>query len=253
MGSLNKNLKAYVRIDASGRVVAGSLVLRKNKPKVGRWNEIQTYECCNYEPTTTTSTSSTTTTTTTNGTTTTTTTPYPGTFYNAGYMNDGASVVCNNSGPFSVPLILNGDVCTNGSVSLAYGAWSDFGINNGATVYVNINNGNVIQLQAFGSSTMSFGCVSCGGTTTTTTTVFVRSENGFSGPGPQSACAAEGAPIMVYYTANNLDVGVTLYTDSGLTTPYNPNTFGQYIRLYFNAQYQVCTMNGSTIQSYTAC
>lgn len=46
MGSLNKNLKAYVRIDASGRVVAGSLILRKNKPKVGRWKEILTYECC---------------------------------------------------------------------------------------------------------------------------------------------------------------------------------------------------------------
>ena len=59
-----RDLKAFVRYDGSGRVVAGSLVLRKKKPKVGRWQEILTYECCN-PTTTTTSTSNTTTTTTT--------------------------------------------------------------------------------------------------------------------------------------------------------------------------------------------
>jgi len=47
MASLNRNLKAYVRYDGSGRVVAGSLILRKNKPKVGKWKEVQGYECCN--------------------------------------------------------------------------------------------------------------------------------------------------------------------------------------------------------------
>ena len=54
--SNQRDLKAFVRYDGSGRVVAGSLVLRKNKPKVGRWREIQAYECCNYVPTTTTTT-----------------------------------------------------------------------------------------------------------------------------------------------------------------------------------------------------
>ncbi len=49
-----RNLKAFVRYDGSGRVVAGSLVLRKKKPKVGRWEEILTYECCNSTTTTTT-------------------------------------------------------------------------------------------------------------------------------------------------------------------------------------------------------
>lgn len=49
--SNQRNLKAFVRFDGSGRVVAGSLVLRKNKPKVGKWKEIQAYECCNYVPT----------------------------------------------------------------------------------------------------------------------------------------------------------------------------------------------------------
>lgn len=47
MGSNKRDLKAYVRFDGSGRVVAGSLILRRNKPKVGNWKEVQGYECCN--------------------------------------------------------------------------------------------------------------------------------------------------------------------------------------------------------------
>lgn len=54
MGSNRRELKAYVRIDGSGRVVAGSLVLRRKMPKVGKWREIAAHECCN--PTTTTTT-----------------------------------------------------------------------------------------------------------------------------------------------------------------------------------------------------
>ena len=46
-----RNLKAFVRFDGSGRIVAGSLILRKNKPKVGRWYEIPAYQCCNDVPT----------------------------------------------------------------------------------------------------------------------------------------------------------------------------------------------------------
>lgn len=42
-----RNLKAYVRYDGSGRVVAGSLILRKQKPKVGTWQQVQGYQCCN--------------------------------------------------------------------------------------------------------------------------------------------------------------------------------------------------------------
>ena len=74
-----RNLKAFVRFDGSGRVVAGSLILRRSKPKVGNWQEIQAYECCNYTTTTTTTTAAPTTTTTTTvaPTTTTTTTVAP--------------------------------------------------------------------------------------------------------------------------------------------------------------------------------
>lgn len=65
MSSLNKNFKGYVRVDGSNRIVAGSLVLRKTKPKVGRWQEIPAFECCNQTTTTTTTTVAPTTTTTT--------------------------------------------------------------------------------------------------------------------------------------------------------------------------------------------
>jgi hypothetical protein len=66
MSTINaRPLKAFVRFDGSGRIVAGSLILRKNKPKVGKWKEIPAYECCNYTTTTTTTVAPTTTTTTT--------------------------------------------------------------------------------------------------------------------------------------------------------------------------------------------
>ncbi len=68
MATNKRELKAYVRFDGTGRIVPSSLILRKNKPKVGKWQEIPAYECCN--PTTTTST-------TVAPTTTSTTTPAP--------------------------------------------------------------------------------------------------------------------------------------------------------------------------------
>lgn len=47
-----RKLKAYARYDGSGRVVPGSMVLRKKMPRVGRWQEVVSQQCC--EPTTTT-------------------------------------------------------------------------------------------------------------------------------------------------------------------------------------------------------
>lgn len=42
----NNQLRSWVRLDASFRTVPGSNVLRKNKPKTGRWLEITVDECC---------------------------------------------------------------------------------------------------------------------------------------------------------------------------------------------------------------
>jgi hypothetical protein len=62
-----KPLKEYIRIDGSGRTVPGSSILRKSKPKVGKWREIQEFQCCDpfFFTTTTTTTATPTTTTTT--------------------------------------------------------------------------------------------------------------------------------------------------------------------------------------------
>ena len=68
MATIDKRkLKAFCRIDGSGRVVNSSIVFRKNMPKVGRWIEMAAYQCCNYSTTTTTTTAAITTTTTTSG------------------------------------------------------------------------------------------------------------------------------------------------------------------------------------------
>jgi len=66
--STNKDLKAYIRIDGSGRDVQGSLVLRTRMPGNGKWRQVLTTQCCNpvvTPPTTTTTTTLPTTTTTT--------------------------------------------------------------------------------------------------------------------------------------------------------------------------------------------
>jgi len=76
-----RELKGYVRFDGTGRIVPSSLILRRKKPKVGKWVEIPAYECCNPTTTSTTTvepTTSTTTSTTTEEPTTTTTTTTAG-------------------------------------------------------------------------------------------------------------------------------------------------------------------------------
>lgn len=50
MASNKRVNKAYVRYDGTGRVISGSLILNRFKPKVGNWQEIPAYECCNPSP-----------------------------------------------------------------------------------------------------------------------------------------------------------------------------------------------------------
>jgi len=48
MATIDKRpLKAFVRFDGTGRIVPSSLIFRRKKPKVGKWQEIPAYECCN--------------------------------------------------------------------------------------------------------------------------------------------------------------------------------------------------------------
>ena len=74
MSNSNNKLKAYVLYDGTGRVIAGSLILQRSKPKVGNWQEIDANECCNPTTTTTTTTEAPVTTTTTSTSTSTSTT-----------------------------------------------------------------------------------------------------------------------------------------------------------------------------------
>jgi hypothetical protein len=49
-------LKAWVRIDGGGTVVGSGPIFSLNKPKVGKWREMNANLCCNSTPTTTTTT-----------------------------------------------------------------------------------------------------------------------------------------------------------------------------------------------------
>lgn len=42
----NQKMKAFVRYDNTGRIIPGSLVLRRNKPSSPGWVQTQAYECC---------------------------------------------------------------------------------------------------------------------------------------------------------------------------------------------------------------
>lgn len=98
-----RDLKAFVRYDGSGRVVAGSLVLRKKKPKVGRWEEILTYECCNPTTTTTTTSGGTTSTTSSTSTSTSTSTSSTTTTTAPVGVPFSSSVGPEGSGNFTLP------------------------------------------------------------------------------------------------------------------------------------------------------
>jgi hypothetical protein len=101
--SNKRDLRAFVRFDGSGRIVAGSLILRKNKPKVGKWHEIQAYECCNYIP------SPSTTTTTTQGGGGTTPTAW------VGYSSGSSLSACQQVGGTSVVLYTSVSTLTPGT------------------------------------------------------------------------------------------------------------------------------------------
>jgi len=45
-----RDLRAYVRYDGRGRIIPGSLILRRSKPKVGNWKEVSAHLCCGPNP-----------------------------------------------------------------------------------------------------------------------------------------------------------------------------------------------------------
>ncbi len=95
--------------------------------------------------------------------TTTTTTTQALTLYNAGYAAYGTAQPCANQGYFNLPLTFNiNDVCFGGVVTLASGTWSGYGLAD-TELFVNIGNGNVVQILTTGTNTaLNYGCQSCG-------------------------------------------------------------------------------------------
>lgn len=140
MAQLDKNLRAFVRFDGSGRIVASSLILRKRKPKVGKWKEIQANECCDITTTTTTTTLFPPTTT----TTTTTTPSFPLVYYVGSY---DATTPCSglpvedidNYSSTNNPLLLNQlftDAALTTTTTMSNGGgYYTFSFDDGATLY----------------------------------------------------------------------------------------------------------------------
>ena len=99
-------------------------------------------------------------------------------------------------------------------------------------------------------------CNDTPGTTTTTTTVNVNQVNGIGAFSQVNACAGAGTSFTLYYSGS-LGTGTALFYDAGLTNAYQPSAppsgSGTYIKMYFNAEDQVCAMNGNIIESYEAC
>ena len=110
----NKQInKAYVRFDVTGRIIPGSLILNRFKPKVGNWQEIDANECCNYVPTTTTTTTLT--------PTTTTTTSEAKAFEDLVYRAEKSSNACNEEQGAVIFVSGNGTTFCNSTILIAAG------------------------------------------------------------------------------------------------------------------------------------
>jgi hypothetical protein len=163
-------MKAYVRFDGTGRIVPSSLILRRKKPKVGKWMEVPAYECCN--PTTTS------TTTETPSTTTSTTTACLSTIYvDNGSSGSGYGGLCQPSNITGVSINGIPVTVTSGSFPLNFGQSLTATTNQSGSVLVEVQ-GNYFGsggdsnpwMEAFGcnSNQANYNIQDSGGTTSFT-------------------------------------------------------------------------------------
>jgi hypothetical protein len=234
-------LKAWVRYDGTGRVIAGGPILQRFKPAVGNWVEINANECCNEI-------TSTTTTTTTQGGGGNTPTAWIATPYSS------ESNACNNvaSGP---TLILYTSTST---IDINTTLWQDAALTQPYSppmfnYYISFagdsNKYGIITM----TTTFINYIINCT-TTTTTTSVPVFSQDvnaAYSGSG--GICDGSGNPLTFYYTNQTISIGSVFYTNPGLTNLYTGQN-GPYVRMYFNAQYNVVYINpNGEIATITPC
>ena len=116
--------------------------------------------------------------------------------------------------------------------------------------------GKYLLLQGDATTTTTTSSTSTTTSTSTSTTQAALSESAIGNFTSVDACSGIGTTLTVYYSGS-LGNGTALFYDAGLTQPYVPGSFpsgnGTYLRIYFQAQDQVCTMSGNIIQSYAAC
>jgi hypothetical protein len=152
MANNQKKLKAFVRYDGSGRVVASSLILRKNKPRVGRWYEIPEYLCCN-------------------GTTNTTTTQGGGGNTPTAWIV--SKYVSENNACLDAPIGTAIVYTESNIISIGTTLWANAALtipfNEFNTYYLKFSNNSNIYSIAIMQTTFISGVISCTTTTTTTT------------------------------------------------------------------------------------
>jgi hypothetical protein len=218
MGSVKlKDLKAFVRYDGSGRVVSGSLVFRKKKPKNGRWVEITKNECCSETP------SSTTTTTTQGGGGGTPTAFIQLYWFNANNActstTDGQFVVYSASSTLSAGSTVFTDAALTIPVQFGYVI---VGLQMGSTKYL-VGAGGVLSVLNCETITTTTTTTSITSTTTTTTVAGINIYASFSRP---EACGQVGGSFMTIYSNSPLGIGVEIFTDPAKTIPYDTNIYG---------------------------
>lgn len=226
-------LKAFVRIDGTGKVIPGGPIFQASKPKVGKWREINVKECCNYVPGSTTTTTSTST-----STTTTTTTSGGSTQYLKAYwLNIGDACTTTTQGELTV---YSSSPTFGPGISVFTDAALTIPVTEGYVLVTGMMNPNLV--------------VGAGGVLGTYSCPSQDSAIGNFNSG--DACAGIGNSLTVYYNGS-LGNGTALFLDAGLTVPYSAGSFpsgnGTYLRIYFQAAYQVCTMSGNIIFDYLPC
>lgn len=212
MGSVKlKDLKAFVRYDGSGRVVSGSLVFRKKKPKNGRWVEIPKNLCCNENP------SSTTTTTTQGGGSTPTAW--------VAYAAYGSSDACNQEMGTTIVLYTSTDSISVGTILYTDAALTQVYNPNlyGSAVAINES---VYSVAGFGNPQIGevLSITACGPTVYQIYCNLAFDE--------ATACSGSGGftNFPVYATTPTINYGTQLYLNATLTTPYSGGTWGNYVK-----------------------
>lgn len=205
MANQNK-LKAYVRYDGTGRVIAGGPILQRFKPAVGNWVEINANECCNSIPTTTT-------TTTQGGGV--TPTAWITVIATTGFTT--AWDACNGIGS-TVVVYTSVSTITAGTYLYSDAALTTLIPYNVGSIAINglvydIVNGQINPLGGDGQP--------CSGITTTTTTTQTQSYP-FQGLGSDISIADacnNGTYITLFSSSQTLSSGSPIYTNAELTEP----------------------------------